>query len=883
MLQPTFSAIANQSRKSVLFSLSTLAVFCTSLYFSSLVFAQTDSGRTLSNKSNDLSNAQWSGIYPHLASFNKQGECGTGAVVPWANRLWWVTYAPHQPDGSDDKLYSIDADFNFQVFDKSIGGTPANRMIHTESQQLFIGPYVINADGDVRVIPYSKMYGRPTGNARHLTDPANKIYLATMEEGFYEIDVKSLAVNELWRDEQKKDGRHANLPGYHGKGFYSGQGFMVYANNGEHGEAAKVKPDVPSGVLAAWDGIADKWNVVKRNQFTEVTGPNGIYGSKNPETDPIWTIGWDHRSLILGVLDHRNWSFYRLPKASHAYDGAHGWNTEWPRIREIGENEMLMTMHGMFWRFPKSFSSTSSAGIQPRSTYLKIVGDFCRWKDRIVLGCDDAAKAEFLNTRRAKGKLAGPAQSQSNLCFLSPEELDSFGAPIGRGAVWLQDSITPKTPSEPFMFNGFDRRSLHLVHDQKDKSIDFQFEVDLAGNGTWKPLKTVTVPATGYLHVTFPPEEKGTWIRITSNDGCKATAWFEFRNDSTRHDPHLSKNGSSGLERKPARQESNPSIFSSLITASEAVRQLGLDQQSRDMVGALLRAGDMSTGLQVLSSRLGDPNSTPTSYQILTPKQEWNVIDDKAKQDEMAQMLAIPKNILKLEGNSILYVDDDGARYRLPIGNSVFKASPELLGMQRISREVTTERDLFQSAGIFYELPARNAGGFLKIRPIATHPYFIQDYCSWRGLLVLSGIDRKAIDALGKPSSAASTQHVVSNKDQSSAVWLGSVDDLWRLGKPKGTGGPWEKTAVQKDQPSDPYLMTGFDAKSMRISHSSPSEVTIRAQIDITGSGLWVESHQWKIPAGKELQFSFPDSFEAYWIRFVSDTDTTATVELDYQ
>ena len=33
-----------------------------------------------------------SGIYPHLAMFNDEGECGTGAVVPWADRLWVITY-----------------------------------------------------------------------------------------------------------------------------------------------------------------------------------------------------------------------------------------------------------------------------------------------------------------------------------------------------------------------------------------------------------------------------------------------------------------------------------------------------------------------------------------------------------------------------------------------------------------------------------------------------------------------------------------------------------------------------------------------------------------------------------------------------------------------
>src|SRR5206468_4059841 len=98
-------------------------------------------------------------------------------------------------------------------------------------------------------------------------------------------------------------------------------------------------------------------------------------GNKDPATDPIWTIGWDHRSLILMVRDAKTvggalrpdgpWHAYRLPKASHSYDGAHGWNTEWPRIRDIGESDLLMTMHGAFWHFPKNFDATHSSGITP--------------------------------------------------------------------------------------------------------------------------------------------------------------------------------------------------------------------------------------------------------------------------------------------------------------------------------------------------------------------------------------------------------------------------------------------------------------------------------------------------------------------------------------
>src|SRR5688572_14530617 len=124
-----------------------------------------------------------SGIYPHLAMFNEERECGTGAVVVWADRLWAVTYAPHSPKGSSDKLYEITPDLQQIIRPESIGGTPANRFIHRESQQLFIGPYAIDAQRNVRVIPYAQMYGRPTGNARHLFEPAEKIDYASMEEG----------------------------------------------------------------------------------------------------------------------------------------------------------------------------------------------------------------------------------------------------------------------------------------------------------------------------------------------------------------------------------------------------------------------------------------------------------------------------------------------------------------------------------------------------------------------------------------------------------------------------------------------------------------------------------------------------------------------------
>jgi hypothetical protein len=776
-----------------------------------------------------------SGIYPHLAYFNTSGECGTGAVVPWADRLWIVTYAPHKPKGSDDQLYEIDSALRITARPESVGGTPANRFIHRESQQLFIGLHAIDAQGRVRTIPYEKMYGRPTGNARHLTDPANKIYYASMEEGFYEVDVHTLAVTELFRDEQLKDGRKASLPGYHGKGLYSGQGRLLYANNGEHGKEAQAKPDIPSGVLASWDGVAENWSVIRRNQFTEVTGPGGLTGNAAPATDPIWSVGWDHRSLILQVLDHGAWHSYRLPKSSHSYDGAHGWNTEWPRIRDIGETDLLMTMHGAFWRFPKNFDATHSAGIVPRSNYLKVIGDFARWNEKVVLGCDDTAQSEFLNKRKAKGALAGPGQSQSNLWFIDPAQLDRLGPPIGRGAVWLNEPVKADAPSDAFLFAGYDHRLLHLAHDAP-AAVTFTLEVDRLGNNTWSELRRVEVPAGGYAFTEFSPSETGAWVRVRASRDCAhATATFSYRAIDSR-------------------TTTAAPLFAGLVTDS-----------TKKPLGGLLHA--RGAGKKTLGLAVGD------AFYEMGPDLQLRPSAEPGAAAWMQKHVAIPRDALSLDAASVIYTDEAGKRWRLPRGRADYRLEGAL-GFERTDREVCTERDLLNAAGTFFELPAENAGGIAKVRALTTHNRRIQDYASWRGLLVLTGLDEDA---------PVSNSHIVRSTDGKAAVWLGVVDDLWSLGKPIGVGGPWKNTAVQPGVASDPYLLTGYDRKTVTLSHTSAAPVRFRVEVDLTGTGQWVNYRSFDVAAGQSLAHAFPAAYQAYWLRVVAESATTATVWLDYK
>ncbi|WP_395715654.1 hypothetical protein [Prosthecobacter sp.] len=753
-----------------------------------------------------------SGIYPSLAMFNNEGECGTGAVVPWADRLWVITYGPHLPFGSSDKLYEITPDLKQVVRPESVGGTPANRMIHDESKQLFIGPYVIDADRKVRVIPPSIMPGRLTGNARHLTDPAGKIYYATMEEGLYEVDVKTLAVKNFIRDgngikkgfkvETPLSKLDSQLPGYHGKGLYTSQGRVIYANNGDRDKRVLTDPTTPSGALGEWTGSGD-WQLVRRNQFTEVTGPGGIHGSD--ANAPVWSIGWDAKSLILMLLDNGKWQSFRLPKVSHSYDGAHGWNTEWPRIRDIGEENLLMTMHGAFWSFPKTFSAANTTGIRARSAYLKVIGDFTRWNDRLVFGCDDSAKSEFLNKRKVKGGIDSIGQSQSNLWFTSPDTLDKLGPAHASGAVWLHDSVKAGDMSDPFLVAGWKHRSVwHIDH----------------ASGTSKRIET-----TGddeWLTVKAEKDSKDFSVLITLSNG-----------ESRGSEPDA--------------------MFDGIARIGDENAQTGLFRPRGENKRTLSFA-------------------TKDGYYELGADLALKRVEDAKAKAFVEKAVALPKNVITLDEASVLVVDDRGRRWRLPRASKAYDAATNA-GELRICREVATERDMLSACGTFFELPAENADGFAKIRPICSHNLRVTDFGGYRGLFIMSGI---------KPDAKAS-DHILRSEDGKAALWAGAIDDLWKLGKPRGEGGPWKSTKVKAAQKSDPYLMWAYDQRTLTLSHDQNEPVRFHIELDLTGTGLWVSYKHYEVSPGEETALTFEPAIQARWLRVTTDKACAATAQLKYE
>ncbi|NLH17319.1 MAG: hypothetical protein GX455_12135 [Phycisphaerae bacterium] len=203
-------------------------------------------------------------------------------------------------------------------------------------------------------------------------------------------------------------------------------------------------------------------------------------------------------------------------------------------------------------------------------------------------------------------------------------------------------------------------------------------------------------------------------------------------------------------------------------------------------------------------------------------------------------------------------------RYRLPKASQSWEHA-WFTEWMRI-RQAQTERFIMDLQGIFYDLSQTTYGGNIwGIRPISTHLRVVPDFCFWRGMFVMAG-DQIDHDQ-GQPQSG---------------LWFGDIDDLWRMGKPGGWGGPWRDTVVKAGEISDPFLMTGFDQKVLHLTHNSQSNIRFLVEVDFLGDGSWKQYASLNVPARGYLHHEFPAGFSAHWVRLQTDTDCTATAYFFY-
>lgn len=452
----------------------------------------------------------FSGVMPHLAvkagHLPARTETGIGALMPWANRLWFVTYVAHKhASGSGTGLFSVDDGMSLTKHPESVVGTYANRMIHKESNQLFIGPHAIDVDGNVRTIaPLVDV--RITATCRHLTDPANKVYMVGMEGEFAEVDVNTLEVRMLADLKQELAMGERCRP--HFKDAYTAHGRVVVANNSYY--AADFLRGHSDGRLAEWDGKV--WTVLERTQFNTTAGR--LAGDMG---EAIYAVGQDRASALLKVyLPSTGWRNYRLPKATHTQD--HAWTTEWPRIREIESERWMVNASGLFYELPAMTYADAVWGLRPVCSHLRIVGDYCSWNGLLVMAGDQTTPIGDAN--------AYVGQPQANLWFGKSDDLWQWGKPTGWGGPWWETAVKAGEPSDPFLMTGFEHKCLHVRHDGGD-GVRVTVQVDFMGQGQWVDYETLKIKG-GYAYHVFPTGFSAHWVRVVADRAGVATAQFAY-------------------------------------------------------------------------------------------------------------------------------------------------------------------------------------------------------------------------------------------------------------------------------------------------------------------------------------------------------------------
>ena len=453
-----------------------------------------------------------SGVIPSLAmtaDHLPRTEAGIGALMPWANRLWAVTYVAHlTPTGSGTGLYEISTDLQLKKHPASVIGTYANRIIHKPSMQLAIGPYLIDTLGNVRFIKEFTKH-RLAATMFHLTDSDNKLYYLAMEGEFFEVDVHTLEVKQLFQlmDELKEPA--GSKP--HFKSGFTAHGRVVVCNNSYNQK--DFNGEWNAGRLAEWDGKGE-WKILENTAFTEVWAA-GSFGQ------PMIATGWDHISAIMRVFVNGEWKRYRIPKGSRTWDETSC--TEWMRIREVETERALMDCHGLFYEIGMHTYGNQLWAIKPVSAHLRVIPDFCSWRGMLVFGGNQATAMGFGNNDR--NPLAG--QPQAGLWFGKTDDLWSFGKAVGAGGVWYKTPVKAGEWSDPYLMTGFDKKSVHLCHDSNE-TVDFTIQTDFLGNGDFYDFKTISVNPGEYEHYEFPEAYSANWMRFKTAKNCKATAIIHY-------------------------------------------------------------------------------------------------------------------------------------------------------------------------------------------------------------------------------------------------------------------------------------------------------------------------------------------------------------------
>ena len=216
--------------------------------------------------------------------------------MAWAGGLYYVSYLSVPNAGTGGYLYRVEANMSMTVLHHH-NSCYANRMIHPKTNQIVIGPYVIDTEGNIKIFK-DLLSDRLGGMALHINKPDEMVYLLSMDGPLYEANVVTmevtklydladvLGINKMSGEQPHFKAAHTSVAGllYVASNTFEQSDFQDSANNGN--------PYSGGGRLASWDGNpAHNWTILERTAFVEVTGRRNF-------GEVVYAVGWDAASSM---------------------------------------------------------------------------------------------------------------------------------------------------------------------------------------------------------------------------------------------------------------------------------------------------------------------------------------------------------------------------------------------------------------------------------------------------------------------------------------------------------------------------------------------------------------------------------------------------------
>lgn len=459
-----------------------------------------------------------------------RSEIGVGALMPWNDGLYYLTYLADYNAGRGGELRYIDKNGGNALLDTH-NSCHAGRMVHKETNQLCFGEYVIESDGTIHKIALLAQK-RVSGWARHLTSPTTKAYCITMGNAsgvpalLIEVDLTTYVGTQLY-DMSAQLG----LTESHFKACFTvfktadlatspfANSRLIVCSN------VQSKPGSPatSGILATFDGstFSSKYTESHIEIAGNYDGGQGM---------AVFAIGKDHRSpfflmpsLSLGTPYFR----YRFPASTFSQDYALA--QEWMRIRQTQTDRLMANAFGTWFQLASWQRYTSAAGVQNFGTigttypnieavgrYVDTITDFCVWNGQLVYGTN--------NTTEQQGAFIHAGQSQSCIKFTDVDSLCEK-KPIGSGHFWYKEQATISVASDPMLIRGYDKKSIQIYN---GSATPINVAIKVVQYSDIYTLATVAVAAGAFVTYQMPSGFTADWVTLTSDATVTpVTAWIE--------------------------------------------------------------------------------------------------------------------------------------------------------------------------------------------------------------------------------------------------------------------------------------------------------------------------------------------------------------------